>query len=206
MNRTHAIGLLTLALCAAPGFCAETSNFTGLALGVTGALSHASIDYSGYIAGHSSSENDFAGGVTASYGLPLGETGVLGIGASYIVNSVKFGHTTYQEDGQTVDVSGKIKDHWSVFVAPGVKFAPQWLAYGKIAYHYATSDYTDTLVGSGTSKHHGFGYGAGIAYAVGRNLEINAEVGYVKLSETHFALSSGEPKITDFTVGLNYRF
>lgn len=61
-------------------------------------------------------------------------------------------------------------------------------------------------MGSGTSTHHGFGYGAGVAYAVARNIEINAEIQHVRLNSASFALSSGKPAITELNVGVNYRF
>lgn len=93
-----------------------------------------------------------------------------------------------------------------VFIAPGIRFAPQWLGYAKLAYHHAKSDYTDSLMGSSTSSHHGTGYGAGVAYAVTRNIEVNAEIQHVRFSSASFALSSGEPSVTEFNVGVNYRF
>jgi len=199
-------GLLTLVLCSAPAFAADSANFTGFTLGVTVGQSHNSIDYSGYIDGKSSSDNSFASGLNAGYGFALNDSVVLSVGATYALRDAKFGQVTYDESGSTVYVNGKIKDHWSVFVAPGYRFAPQWLGYAKLAYHVAKSHYTDTLMGSGTSSHHGVGYGAGLAFAATHNLELSAEVSRVDLSRASFALSSGEPSITEFTIGANYRF
>ncbi len=198
--------LLILAFCTAPAFAADSANFTGFTVGVTVGQSHNQIDYSGYIAGKSSSDNSFASGLNAAYGFALSDVVVLSVGASYALSDAKFGQVTYLNHGKTIYVNGKVKDHWSVFVAPGYRFAPQWLGYAKLAYHAGTSDYTDTLTGSGTSKHHGFGYGAGLAFAATRNLELSAEVSRVDLNRESFALSTGEPSITEFSIGANYRF
>ena len=199
-------GLLSLALCATPAFAADSANFTGFTVGVTAGQSHNSTDYSGYIAGKSSSDTSFASGLNAAYGFTLSDSVVLSVGGTYALSDAEFGQVTYVEDDDTVYVNGKIKDHWSVFVAPGYRFSPQWLGYAKLAYHAAKSHYTDTLMGSGTSNHHGVGYGAGVAFAATRNFELNAEISRVDLSRGSFALSSGEPSITEFTIGANYRF
>lgn len=206
MNRIQSTCLISLALCATHGIAAETSSFTGLTIGASAALAHTNVDYSGFLDGVSSSKNDFAGGINAGYGIALGERVVLGIGASYIVNSVDFGQVSYQDSGQTVHVDGKLKDHWSIYISPGLRFAPNWLAYAKLGYHHATSEYTDTLMGSGTSSHHGVGYGAGVAYSLADRIELSAEIQHVNLSSASFAQSTGDPSVTEYTVGVNYRF
>ena len=205
MNRIHTISLLALAICATQSIAAEPA-FTGFTLGATAGLAHTRVDYSGYIEGKSSTKDDFVGAINAGYGIALGDNAVLSIGATYVLNSAKFGQVNYQEGAQTVYVDGKLKDHWSVFVAPGLRFSPQWLAYAKFGYHQARSEYTDTLMESGTSNHHGFGYGAGITYAASKTIEVNAEIQQVDLSSASFALSSGEPAVTEFNIGINYRF
>ena len=206
MKASTANCLVILSLCSAPAMAADKAPFTGFALGATAGVSHNSIDYSGYLEGHSSSKNNFAGGLAASYGFALGGNATLSVGATYVVNKTRFGTTIYQESGDTVRVDGKLKNHWSVFVAPGYRFAPQWLGYAKLAYHQATSEYTDTLMGSDESRHRGVGYGVGLAYAVAPNVEISAELEHIDLNRKHFALSSGEPELTEFKLGVNYRF
>ena len=206
MNKPRTFSLLTLALCTVPAFAADSANFAGFTFGASVGQSHNTINYAGYIAGKSSSENSFASGLNAAYGFALNDSFLLSVGATYALSDAKFGQVTYVEDGNTVYVNGKIKDHWSVFIAPGYRFTPQWLGYAKFGYHSAKSHYTDTLMGSGTSNHHGFGYGAGVAYAVARNLELNAEIQHVRANSASFALSSGKPTITEFNVGMNYRF
>ena len=197
--------LVALALPSASALAADPA-FTGFTLGATAGLSRNSIDYSGYIDGKSSSKNNAVGGLNVGYGLVLGDSAVLSFGASYTLNSTKFGQVTYQNSGNTIYVNGKLKDHWNVFVAPGIRFTPQWLGYAKVSYHMSKSDYTDTLMGSDTSSHHGVGFGLGAAYAVAPNIEISAEIGRVNLSRASFALSSGDPSLTELNVGVNYRF
>lgn len=206
MKKVSALCLLTLVACSPSCFAAEAQAFTGFTLGATVGLSHDAIDYSGYIAGQSSSKNNLVAGLNAAYGFALGESFVLSVGGAYSLKKTSFGQTTYVENGNTVYVNGDIKNHWSVFVAPGLRLAPQWLAYGKLSYHSAKTTYTDTLMGSGSSNHHGFGYGVGTAYAIARGIELNAEIQHVRLSDACFALSCGTPSATEFNVGVNYRF
>lgn len=185
---------------------ADQTNFTGFTMGLTAGMSRNTVDYSGYIGNQSPSKNDFVGGANIGYGFALGQNFVLTVGAAFDLNSTKFANTTYQNGGSTVGVSGKLKDHWSVFVAPGVRLDPRWLAYAKVGYHHAKSEYTDALVGSGSTSHHGIGYGAGLAYAATRNVELKAEVQHVSLNRGYFALSSGKPSVTQLNVGANIRF
>ncbi|MBK1679178.1 outer membrane protein [Rhodocyclus tenuis] len=204
-HRLHLASLSLMIFSVSPAIAGD-ANFTGFTLGATAGLAHNEISYSGYIDGKSSSKNDWVAGLNAAYAFALGESVVLSAGASYAINDTKFGQVTYPDGAQTVSVNGKLKDHWTVFVAPGYRFAPQWLGYAKVAYHEAKSDFTDTLMGSGTAKHHGVGYGIGAAYAVSRNIEVSAEAQQVRLSSASFALSSGKPTVTEFNLGVNYRF
>lgn len=206
LKKTSTLSLLILTLCATSALAADGASFSGFSVGATAGVSHNHIDYDGYIAGKSSSDDSFASGLNAAYGFALSDSFVLSVGATYALSNAKFGQVSYVEDGSTVEVDGKIKDHWSIFIAPGYRFAPKWLGYAKLGYHAAKSHYSDSLMGSGTSSHHGVGYGAGLAYAVASNIEISMEIEHVDLNRKHFALSSGEPDITEFKLGASYRF
>ena len=197
--------LLALAVPALPAQAAERGNFEGFSLGASVGASRNHVDYAGFLAGKSSSKTTAVAGLNASYTFPINETFLLTTGVTYVLNSAKFGQTTYQSGG-TVYVDGKLKDHWSVFVAPGVRFDRNWLAYAKIGYHAAKADFTDTLVGPGTTRHHGIGYGLGVSYAVSRHIEVNTEINHVRLNSAHFALSDGRPSVTELDLGINYRF
>lgn len=199
-------GIVTLAALLGGNVAIAADNFTGFTLGASAGLSHNSIDYAGYIAGKSSTKDNIVGGVNAGYGFALSDAAVLSVGASYVLNKSKFGEVTYLNSGDTIRVNGKFKDHWSVFIAPGYRFAPQWQGYAKLSYHIAKSEYSDTLMGAGTSNHHGIGYGAGLSYAVAKQVEVSAEVQHVRFNSASFALSSGRPEVTEFNVGVNYRF
>jgi opacity protein-like surface antigen len=198
--------LCMLCLMASPTFAADKNGFSGFSVGFAAGGMHNSVDYSGYIEGNSSSKNDYLGALNAGYGFAFGDSMVLSVGASYVLGKSEFGETRYLDGAQSGVVKGKYKDHWSVYVAPGYRFAPDWLAYGKLAYHEMKSEYSDSLVGSGESRHHGIGYGAGVGYALSQNIDLNAEVQHVEFSRAHFALSSGKPAVTQYTVGINYRF
>lgn len=205
MNRSVHFSLIAMSLCAVP-VLADERPFVGAAIGATAGLAHVTVEYAGFLAGHTSSDNDFVGGINAAYGFAVGDSAVFALGASYRFGSVAVGTTSYQDSGQTYDVSGKLKNHWSVFLAPGLRFATKGLAYAKLGYHTLKSDYTDTQAGSGQSRHHGIGYGIGVAYVIAPRLEVSAELQHVRLNSASFALSSGKPSLSEVNAGLTYRF
>lgn len=196
--------LLIGALIATVGQAAE-KNFTGPAIGARIAVVDNEVDYGGFLAGRSSSKTDTGFDVFAAYGLPLAGDWITNLGVNYTVNKTDFGTVNYFDGGnQTVDV--RLKSHWSVFVAPGYRFAPQWQAYAKFSYHNAKGEYNDSLLGRGSVNTNGFGYGVGIGYAVTRNIEASFELQQIDFSRKTVNLSSGKPSTTEAALQLAYRF
>jgi opacity protein-like surface antigen len=181
---------------------AETS-FTGPSVGVALTAARNKVEYSGYYAGQTSQHTATDAELNASYGFDFGNNVLTAVGLTYALGEPSFGSVVYSAH-ETTDV--KAKQHWSVYLAPGCRFAPQWSAYVKLAYHHLQADTHDTLMGDSTSEHHGWGYGVGLAYAVTNHVEASFEVQQVNLSSASANLSSGKPSFTQATLGAAYRF
>lgn len=191
--------------CVAISAYAGDASFTGLSLGVGVGASHNKVDYGNFLAGHASSKTDTASDVAFAYGMPVSDRWVAGFGATYDLGKHNYGRVNYTSGGaQTVDA--RLKQHWSLFIAPGYRVAPDWLAYGKVAYHQAKSEYVDTGTGSGTRSHHGTGVGFGVNHAIGRSLEAGLEIQQVRLSREAANNSTGKPTFTEYMVSIGYRF
>ena len=207
MSHTQASLLAAVALCALPitASQAEEANFAGPTVGLRVNAQHDKVDYGGFLAGKSSSDNDVGFDVMAGYGFNLSKEWVINVGASYTVNDTKFGTANYLSNGNQT-VNAKLKNHWSVFVEPGYRIAPQWLAYASFSYHQADGEYNDSLLGRGTVSATGFGYGLGLGYALTHNIEASVEARQIDFSRESVNLSTGKGKITEAGIRLNYRF
>jgi len=209
MSHNKIAALIALALGTLPIAASQAgeANFVGPTIGARLSFVDNEVDYSGFLAGRSSSENDMAFDLTAGYGFNLGKDWVLNVGASYSVNDTDFGTITYV-DGGNQTLSAELKDHWSVSVEPGYRFTPQWLGYVSLSYHSAEGEYRDSQLGSDTVDIDGFGYGLGLSYAVTRNVEVGAELKRIDFSRERVNQTDdgGEPEVTQFGLRLNYRF
>lgn len=204
---THKRSATLLAIACALPLTSQAGevNFTGPTIGARVSFVDNEVDYGGFLAGRSSSENDAAFDLTLGYGFNLGLDWVLNLSASYTVNDTDFGTVTYQ-DGGTQTVTAKLKNHWSVAIEPGYRFAPQWLGFVSLSYHSADGEYRDSQIGTGTVDSTGFGYGLGLSYAYNRNLEVGVEVKQIDFSRETVNISTGEPEVTQAGIRLNYRF
>ncbi len=207
MSHKHTL-LAALVVCTLPMAAshAEQANFVGATLGARVSAQHDKLDYSGFLAGKSSSDNDVGFDIMAGYGFNLSNDWVLNVGASYAVNDTKSGTINYVDSGSNYTVNAKLTSHWSVFVEPGYRIAPQWLAYASFSYHNADAEYRDSQVGNGTVGTNGFGYGFGLGYAISHNIEASIEARQIDFSRETVNLSAGKAKITEAGIRLNYRF
>lgn len=206
MNKhTSKLAILLIGALSAGITHAAQSNFTGPAAGVRLTALDNEVDYGGFLAGRSSSKNDTGFDIFAAYGIPLTGNWIANLGVNYTLNKTDFGTVTYS-DGGVQTVSARLKSHWSVYAAPGYRFAPQWQAYAKFSYHNARGEYSDSQFGSGTVNTHGFGYGIGLGYAITRNIEASFEVRKIDFSRETINLSNGEPEVTEAALQLAYRF
>lgn len=183
----------------------QDRRFVGPAIGVSLSATHNKVEYGQFLAGSESSKNDVAGRLDASYGFGLSPEWVLTVGATYDLNKTDFGSVTYLSGGvQTVEA--KLKDHFSVYVAPGYQVAPNWLVYGKLSTHHAKAEYTDTGANSGETTHTGTGFGFGVATALSKQVEGRFEIEQINFNEKSANLSTGKPTSTQATLYVGYRF
>ncbi len=145
---TSAVALAAVA----PLAFAQSSNFQGLSAGVgvnvadtTSEAQLPSISYKG-----TDTDNNFA--LQLQYNMAVNEVFLLGLGASANFGDLKAGKLGLV--GQI-----KVKDAYSLYLAPGYAFNSTWLGYGKLAYLNAngTSDN-----GGSTKFDNGYGYGIGL--------------------------------------------
>jgi opacity protein-like surface antigen len=199
--------LLSAAIfCAATNTFAADTNFAGAAVGANLAYRHDKVEFGGFLNGASTTHNDISGQLDLSYGIPVGDAWVATLGATYDLNNADFGSLTYNAGSQNATVTYKLKEHWSIYFAPGYRVTPDWLVYGKVAYHHAKGEYTDSLFGNGNTTHDGFGYGVGVSYAATRNIQLGLEIQQINLSSGSGNLSTGKPSMTEAVFKAAYRF
>lgn len=76
---------------------------------------------------------------------------------------------------------------------------------GDLGYHRATVDYTDSVFASGSTQLNGVGYGVGAAYAVARNVELEAELQRINFNSGSSNASIGKPPLTQLMLKAAYR-
>lgn len=206
LSKASAIATL-LMLSVSPCSYAQTSadSFTGLAVGLNAVASHNKVDYSGFL-NAAPSKTDAAVQLDGSYGFNLAPRWVINVGATYDLNKTDFGSTSYVDGGSTYAVAAKLKNHYSLYAAPGFRLSPTLLAYGKLAWHSARSEISDGQLGTISNTHHGIGYGVGVASMLAQQVEARFEVQRVNLSREAGGLSSGKPSMTQALVSAAYRF
>jgi opacity protein-like surface antigen len=154
-----------------------------------------------------------------SYGFPLANQWVGTVGMSYDIGKLNFGRGSLAQMGNdSANLDLTLKDHLSVYLAPGMRMGSEWLVYGKLGYHSAISNYrfsrtdNDTSA-SGTDRLSGLGIGAGANWAIAKKLELRMEVEYIRFNGYDFkaeaqspSLATIKPSMTRANVLLGYRF
>jgi len=136
--------------------------------------------------------------IDLAYGIPLSDKWLVTTGYTY-----DFGKATLNYSSKNLDLKTSLKQHMSFYVAPGLRIAPQWLAYTKVGYHQVTLANTDINY---NRKVGGIGYGVGAAYAITRNLEARAEIEQVKFKKVTEDSISARPQMNRANLLVGYRF
>lgn len=184
---------------------AEESTFTGSALALGVGVARNQVDYGGFLAGQTSKETDAVGILDASYGFNLAPQWVVALGATYDLNKTDFGTVTYVA-GVNTSVDAELENHFSLYVAPGYRLSPNWLAYGKLGWHHAKSEVKDIQLGTSDSTHNGVGVGLGVSTMLAKKIEARFEVQHIDFNRKSANLSDGKPEINEAVVYLGYRF
>lgn len=197
------LGLSIVAV--APAMAQQANQFAGFSVGGALAYRHTNVDMKGFL-NSSPSANDGVAALDASYAFALSPQWSLALGGTYDLNKTDGGSVSYRDGSRTGNVSVKLKNHWSLYLAPGYAFAKDWQVYGKLAYHRIQGEYRDSLFPSGTTSHDGVGYGVGLNYAASARLRVGVELQRVDFSREQGNESSGKPELTEAAIKLGYQF
>jgi len=198
--------VVTLLLGASATVQAEENSYTGASLALGFGSVRNQVDYGGFLAGQISKDTDVVGILDASYGFNLAPKWVATLGATYDLNKTDFGSISYVVSGNTYSVDTQLKNHFSLYVAPGYRLSPNWLAYAKLGWHHAKGEFADTLLGNGETTHHGVGYGLGVCTVLTKQIEARLEVQHIDYNRQSANLSNGEPETNQAVVYMGYRF
>lgn len=185
-----------------PQVFAQARNFEGLSLGVNLNAASTSSEISG--AGFSNENGDTSThvGVQAAYGFPLGDTFVLGIGATYDFGDLKSGSTSVSGAGYEL----KGKDRYSVYFEPGFVVSNSSIVYAKIGYHGMKGEINLSTGQTYSDDYSGAGFGAGVRTMVNKNLYFQAEFIQAYFDEKTQNGIRLKPSATIGTVGVGYKF
>lgn len=199
-------GAVMLLLGASATVHAEEISFTGASLALGFGSVRNQVDYGGFLAGQTSKDTDVVGILDASYGFNIAPKWVATLGATYDLNKTDFGSVSYVVLGNTYPVDAQLKNHFSLYVAPGYRLSPNWLAYAKLGWHTAKGEFTDALLGAGETTHNGVGYGVGVSTVISKQIEARVEVQHIDYNRKSANLSDGKPETNQAVVYLGYRF
>ena len=148
---------------------------TGASIAVFGAIAGAEVEASGNAGTGNGSGSGSAGKVTPVGGFDIGYNfnPNIAIGATYIPMDAKIG--TGSVDGGTV--SGKLKDHYTIYIEPAYVVNKDASLYARIQYAHADL----TLTGAtGSNKLEGYGVGVGLKTFLNANTFVRAEANYTE--------------------------
>lgn len=186
------VAAAAMAVLATPLAHAQASSFEGLSIGLGLTSADTTTEY---VRGTSlsSTASDSNAVLQVQYNLALSDMLLLGLGA-----------TGYASDLKAGSISGrdyKIRDGFSLYVAPGLAFTRDWQGYAKLAYLNAR---LQDSAGNSYSFDNGWGYGLGVQalfgkhwfgqleYMVNRYHDRAAAAGdTVKLQSNVYALTAG---------------
>ncbi len=173
------LGLSIVAV--APAMAQQANQFAGFSVGGALAYRHTNVDMKGFL-NSSPSANDGVAALDASYAFALSPQWSLALGGTYDLNKTDGGSVSYRDGSRTGNVSVKLKNHWSLYLAPGYpspKTGRCTASWPTIAFRANTAI---PLFPSGTTSHDGVGYGVGLNYAASARLRVGVELQRVNFS------------------------
>lgn len=200
--KTNQLAILASVLVSAGAYAAEP--FVGPTVGLSVSSMHSTVDFGGPVNILALSTTRTTSDLNVGYGFAVAPKVVVNVGMSINLDQPSLGSLGYL--GGTEKIFGKMKDRWSLSLAPGYQMAPTLMAYGKVAYQYANIEVNDSFAGNATKHFHGWGYGVGMAYQPLPNVEASLEWLKTEYSTQRHALSTDRPLTSTVTLGVNYRF
>jgi len=186
---------------AGPQAFAQASNFSGASVG-------ANLDFSSSTAevttgGLSAKVGDASQNVSlyAAYGFDLGGSGVLGLGLTYSLTSLKSGSI----DMAGTHVEWQNHDIFSAYIEPGYALNDATLLYAKIAYVGAKGERISNGL-TNSQNYYGAGYGAGARLLLTQHLYLQGEFMRAEYGERPIDGMPHKPASTTGSLGLGYKF
>jgi hypothetical protein len=184
---------------------------TGTSIAVFGAIAGAEVDASGNAGTGNGTGSGSVGKVTGIGGFDIGYNfnPNIAIGATYIPMDAKIG--TGSVDGG--NVSGKLKDHYTIYIEPAYVVNKDASLYARIQYAHADL----TLSGAtGSNKLEGWGAGIGLKTFLNANTFIRAEANYTEYDSIRgtnvntgggtTTTVSGTPYLAQGIISIGYQF
>lgn len=199
--KKNLIAITVAAALVAPQAFAQANNFTGLSVAANLNLATTSTEMSDggeFLTIGDTSQN---ASLQAAYGLALGNSAVLGFGATLGLGDLKAGTVASFPDSASI----KAKNMYAIYVEPGYALTPTTLVYGKIAYLGMKAELSES--GAAVSyKFKGAGFGAGIRTMLDKNLFLQVEI--VRSDYKDKVIDGGlfAPSITTGSIGVGYKF
>lgn len=183
------------AACVTPLAHAQASNFAGLGIGV-GVVGADTTTEDITTLSRSATSSDSNAMLQLQYNLAVNDMFLVGFGGSASLGDLKagtFGTTQL-----------KLRDAYSLYVAPGYAFNNSWMGYGKLAYLNANVQSSN---GKNASFDSGYGVGIGLQALFGKNWFGQAE--YMFNQYDNRSVGPGETlklKSNIYSLTAGYRF
>lgn len=185
-----------------------TAPLVGPAIGIAAQSLSNKAAYTSSVAsinGQSSSTSDTDISLVGSWGFDLTDQWVTLVGLSYGLSETDMSRINYTSGGAQ-SFTAKTKDHLALFVAPGYRFHPLAVLYARLAHHQLTVEYSDTATDTSSRTFTGNGVGAGLAYTLGRNLELRVEYETVRYQSERIHLTDAKLEQNILSGALLYKF
>ena len=176
--------------------------FEGLSMGVNTEFKSTTVELSptgGSLSGFGQQNTGVS--VSADYGVSISDRVILLFGGKMDLTDT----TILKIESGDYSATLKEKNHYSVFIAPGVILNNTTLGYVKLSYE--TSDAVIEASGlSNSEKYSGMGYGAGFRTQLNGGWYANIEAMRVVFDTKSFGAVSTKTGSTVAAVGLTYKF
>ena len=131
------------------------------------------------------------------YGFDMGNDTVVMVGLGYNPTEIK--------SGSVVTSTAKIKNSWSLSVAPGMMLNDKSLAYVKLSYEAGKLNFNYPK-SSDSYSISGFGYGVGLRTEINKTTFLETEIKQINYKKFTDARDEYTPSATVGSVGLVFKF
>ena len=175
----------------------QATSLAGPSLGIDFNFSNASSKFNAGGNAFKLGEQASDASVRAAYGFALGDTFLLGVGATYGPGDMKAGATSLGG----VNYALTAKEQYSVYFEPGLPLSNSTLAYGKVFYQNTKWE-TQPSVGAKMSDN----YDLGLRSMITPNAYVQVEFTQIEYNEKSFGGLTSKPAATVGSIGIGYKF